>query len=153
MRCLYTGNLTFFEQKSPCNLQQSDGWLSRIGTEEHLWGWAPLLQGPQLSSDHYTVNMPPDLGQESDINSAWYLKLKQSPLGKSFLPGKRKSLTPPEILVQRSFHRLTFLWEIDHLEILYSEQLCCLRHPRCEYYYRTSHETLKIRNLGVLHDI
>ena len=42
-----------------------------IGMEEQILGSNPLLNGPQLSSDHQTVNMPPDLGQESDINSAW----------------------------------------------------------------------------------
>ena len=41
-----------------------------IGMEVQIFGSDTLLDGPQLSSDHQTVNMPPDLGQESDINSA-----------------------------------------------------------------------------------
>ena len=45
--------------------------IFHIGIEERIIGSNRLLNGPQLSSDHLTVNMPPDLGQESDINSAW----------------------------------------------------------------------------------
>ena len=44
--------------------------IFHIGMEEQIIGSNLLLNGPQLSSDHQTVNMPPDLGQKSDINSA-----------------------------------------------------------------------------------
>ena len=40
-----------------------------IGMEVQIFGSDTLLDGPQLSSDHQTVNMSPDHGQESVIDS------------------------------------------------------------------------------------
>ena len=37
--------------------------------EVQIFGSDTLLDGPQLSSDHQTVNMSPDHGQESVIDS------------------------------------------------------------------------------------
>ena len=45
--------------------------IFHIGMEEQIIGSNRLLKGPQLSSDHQTVNRPTDLGQEPEINSAW----------------------------------------------------------------------------------
>ena len=41
-----------------------------VGMEKHLLGGTPLLPRSQLLSDQQTENMPPDLEQESDVNSA-----------------------------------------------------------------------------------